>query len=308
MLTADFPPANWSGIGSAVFHQTNALRQLGVEVEVLTRERLAGPHFPLDIRGGDIVHLHSLALAELALELTGRFALPLVYTAHSLIERELGAEARSWAALQQRLFRAADAVIFVSRAEREAVPHVKRAHVLHNGLPPLPSGRYDEDGPVVFAGRYTYSKGLDVVLDLAEVIPRELILAGGHGDSDLERRAASCSVGWLPQDALHALFARAALVLMPSRYEPFGMVALEAMRAGAPLLASEALREVVPAESIVAGNWREAVPRLLGDPARRRAMHESGARHVAEHFDARWLAGELVALLHTVAACERCPT
>jgi glycosyltransferase involved in cell wall biosynthesis len=308
VLTADFPPANWSGIGTAVFHQTNALRQLGVEVEVLTRERLAGARFPLEIRDDDIVHLHSLALAELALELKRRFGLPLVYTAHSVIERELGAGARAWAALQQRVFGVADAVIFVSRAEREAVPELERARVLHNGLPPLPPGSYDEDGPIVFAGRYTHNKGLDIVLDLAERIPREFILAGGHGDADLERRAASRSVGWLAPDALHALLASAAMVLMPSRYEPFGMVALEAMRAGAPLLASDALREVAPPESIVSGDWSEAVSRLLDDRERRRAMHARGALYVAEHFDALTLAGDLLALLHTVDSCRRCST
>lgn len=312
MLTADFPPAHWSGIGIAVFHQTNALRERGVEVEVLTRERLEGVHFPLEVRRGDIVHLHSLALAELALELTRRFELPLVYTAHSLIERELGERAASWAALQQRVFEAADAVIFVSRAEREAAPNVQRAHVVHNGVkrradfsPPSdglkPALRFCPAGPIVFAGRFTRNKGLDIVLDLAESIPREFVLAGGHGDPDLERRAASRSMGWLPHDELHALFARAALVLMPSRYEPFGMVALEAMRAGAPLLASEALREVAMPESIVRGDWRDAVTQLLAQPETLRELHERGPRHVAEHFDASVLAEKLLAILESVA-------
>ena len=151
-MTSDFPPANWSGIGTAVFHQTNALRELGAEVEVLTRERLEGERFPLEVRRDDVVHLHSLSLAELALELVQRFDLPLVYTAHSLIARELGDRAGAWAALQERVFAAADAVIFVSHAERTAAPHVERAQVLHNGVPaPGPLGEYDPNGPIVFA-------------------------------------------------------------------------------------------------------------------------------------------------------------
>lgn len=294
-----------------MFHQVHALRELGVKVEVLTRERLAGERYPLDVRPDDVVHLHSLSLAELALELARRFDLPLVYTAHSLIERELGDRVPAWAALQRRVLDAADAVIFVSRAEREAAPHVKRAHVLHNGVPaPPPPGAYDEDGPLVFAGRFTRNKGLDIILDLAEAIPRPVVLAGGHGDPDLEARAASRSVGWLPPHELQALFARASIVLMPSRYEPFGMVALEAMRAGAPLLASEmgGLGEIVLPESIVRGEWRQAVEQLLGQREKRRELHENGPRHVAAHFDARTLASEALALLHTVATCRRCST
>jgi glycosyltransferase involved in cell wall biosynthesis len=248
-----------------------------------------------------------LSLADLALELTRRFDLPLVYTAHSLIERELGHRAPSWAETQQRVLEAADAVIFVSHAERAAASPVERAHVLHNGvLPAQPPGDYDANGPIVFAGRFTRNKGADIVLDLAGTIPREFVLAGGHGEPDLHLRAASRSVGWLAPDELQALFARAALVVMPSRYEPFGMVALEAMRAGAPLLASEALREVAMPESIVRGDWRDTVLELLGQPERLHELHEKGPRHVAAHFDARALARDALALFDSVAACRRC--
>jgi len=329
-LTADAPPAQWSGIGTAVLHQVQALRALGVEVELLTRERLQGTQFPIAVRGGDLVHLHSLALAELALELTRRHELPLVYTAHSSIERELGTRAPQWAAVQQRVFSGARLILFVSRDERDAaiarMPEIaSRAHVLHNRVPaPPPPGDYDANGPIVFAGRFTATKGFDLVLEIAETLAHELVLAGGHGDRELHERAETLArahprcrlAGWLAQPELERLFASASLVLMPSRYEPFGMVALEAMRAGAPLLASDVggLREIVQPQSggrlvaeLNAFAWREACAQLLADVGERRAMHARGPEFVARHFDVRNHAAALLPLLHTAVACKRWP-
>ena len=321
VLTADYPPAQWSGIGTAVFHQVNALRERGVEVEVLTRERLSAERFPLEVQRDDIVHLHSLALAELALELTRRFQLPLVYTAHSLLARELrdaAVETRQWIELQRRVLDAATRLIFVSRHEHDAaiaaMPELApRAHVLHNGVPsPPPLGAYDADGPIVFAGRFTRVKGFDLVLDLVRQSTWRFVLAGGHGDRDLHEaaqalRGGRCEVtGWLHGDALERLYASASLLLIPSRYEPFGMVAIEAMRLGAPVLASSALQELLPPQSggrcvdeWSTAAWLAACETLLADPAERLAMHERGPLHVASHFDSRKLAPALQRLLHT---------
>lgn len=293
------------------------MRELGVEVEVLTRERLEGTRFPIAVRGDDVVHLHSLSLAELALELTRRHELPLIYTAHSLVAREVGPS--RWSELQQRLFEQASHILFVSHAERDLAPILgERAHVLHNGVPAPPAiDAYDPHGPIVFAGRFTRTKGFDLVLDLVDALPHDFVLAGGHGERDLHARADAlasprCTLaGWLSQPELERLFASASLVVMPSRYEPFGMVALEAMRIGAPLLAAKTggLVEIATPDSggqlVEDGAWRDACARLLANVDERHAMHERGPRHVAAHFDARAQALRLLPLLHTAAACRR---
>jgi glycosyltransferase involved in cell wall biosynthesis len=334
LLTADYPPATWSGIGTAVFHQASALAAIGADARVLTLarveegprvHRLSAERFPIAVEAGDVVLLHSLALAELALELQRRYGLPLVYTAHALVEIELGSVAAPWAAVQRRLFDAADLVIFVSRAEAGAAAEIVpllagRATVLHNGLPaPPPPRAYDPSGPIVFAGRFTRSKGFDLVLDVAAAIGPPFVLAGGHGDADLHRAAAALArdgrcrlAGWLDRAAIEDLFASAALVIMPSRYEPFGMVALEAMRMGAPLLASArgGLTEIVgPPDSggrcvrdLDAPAWIAAARALMSDPAEREALHRHGPAYVARRFDAAARAADLLAIVERMHA------
>jgi glycogen(starch) synthase len=348
ILTSDYPPCSWSGIAAAVREQALALAERGLDVHVITtavssdRERassgvphvhhLARDRFPLEIESGDVVHLHSLALAELAIELTRRFTLPLIYTAHALLEIELDERARDWIALQRKLFATASRVIFVSNAEARSalrlVPELAaRSAVLHNAVapPPEPAHAYDAHGPIVFAGRFTRTKGIDLLLDVVPPIlastRARFVIAGGHGERDLHvalhalarRSPERCSItSWLDQTALETLFAQAALVLMPSRYEPFGMVALEAMRSGAPLLSSTCggLAEIVQpgsggitVEQLDAAAWIDAIQRLLADADLRRRLHALGPPYVARHFDRRVLGFALADLLHTATPC-----
>src|SRR6266481_3531552 len=156
LLTADYPPGVWSGIGASVESQATALAQAGADVHVLVASRsqlpaataagpvlhrLAGPACPVDPRTFDCVHLHSLALSELALEMRRRFAVKLVYTAHSIIQRELvdGPARRFWSRVQLAVMRGSDNVIFLSESERECAlelaPDVgssRRLHVIGN--------------------------------------------------------------------------------------------------------------------------------------------------------------------------------
>jgi glycosyltransferase involved in cell wall biosynthesis len=100
------------------------------------------------------------------------------------------------------------------------------------------------DGPpcVLFAGRLADSKG---VWDAAEAwrrsgLPAPLLFAGtGPRRTELER-AGFTVLGWLDHARLSALYRRAAVVLMPSRWqEPFGIVGLEALTMGTPVAAWE---------------------------------------------------------------------
>lgn len=345
ILTADYPPAVWSGIGSAVEWQARAMAGLGVEVCVIvageggTRRRTPGltvlplspRRFPVDPARFDLVHLHSLSLAELAFELRRRFGLPVVYTLHGLVSAELaeGPQAAFWTAVQARVLALADRVVVLSRADRSALltalPELApRCSVVANGVPPAAPGTFDPrapartEGPVVFAGRFTRSKGVEV---LAEAVPKVLErrrvrfeLAGGHGDTAgraAVRRLRSCGPaacrirGWLGRGELERLFARARMVLVPSLYEPFGLVALEAMRTGAPVLAAAVggLLEVVGPRasggrlvaSAAPDAWAAAVVDLLDRPRLAAALGRRGPSWVSERFSAERAAERLVA-------------
>jgi glycosyltransferase involved in cell wall biosynthesis len=340
-LTADYLPHPWSGIGTAVAGQCQALSDLGVEVHMLAPawaggepgvargvqcHRLGAGRCPVDPARFDVVHLHSLSLAELALEICRRYQLPLVYTAHSLLWEELRevSGAAFWVRVQEQILACAERVVFLTAADREAalarLPGLAgRSAVIPNGIGPAPAAalsRPRSAGPVVFAGRFTRQKGVPLLDALVrELLPThalQFVFAGGHGDDAGERLIAglvadfpqACrQTGWLRREALDDLLGRAALVLMPSEYEPFGLLALEAMRVGAPVLARAVggLREVAGpgsggmlVHSNRAADWREATLRILGDAALRARLSRQGPRWVAERYQPGPLAARLL--------------
>lgn len=160
------------------------------------------------------------------------------------------------------------------------------------------------DGPVVYAGRFTRVRGVDLVLDAAERLAPEgvRVVLVGRPERDaalaarLARLAANGTVEvhpWLPQPALAALFARASAVLVPSRHESFGLAAAEAMACGAPVVAARAgaLPELVadgrtgllvPAGDAAA--LAEAVRALRADPPRARALGAAACAWVRTRY------------------------
>src|SRR5262249_7188052 len=90
-------------------------------------------------------------------------------------------------------------------------------------------------------------------------VPNVRFLVAGSGTHEAELKAQAqrlglsergSFVGWIGDDALHSLYRIADLCVVPSIYEPFGLVALEAMASGCPCIVADTggLREVVPHE------------------------------------------------------------
>lgn len=113
--------------------------------------------------------------------------------------------------------------------------------------------RYAPQGPlIVFSGRLEWEKGVHTLLEAMPVLARQvpaarLVIAGKGGkQSDLQDLARRLSLGrrvefagWLPEVDLHALIAAADIAVVPSLYEPFGLVALEAAALGTPVVVAE---------------------------------------------------------------------
>jgi glycogen(starch) synthase len=106
-----------------------------------------------------------------------------------------------------------------------------------------------------------YEKGFQLALDalpgvIAEVGNVRFLVAGsGTHERELKEQARRLGLweqgsflGWIGDDVLHSLYRIADLCVVPSIYEPFGLVALEAMASGCPCIVADTggLREVVP--------------------------------------------------------------
>ena len=106
---------------------------------------------------------------------------------------------------------------------------------------------------------------------------RFLIAGSGTAEAELKAQAERLGlmehgtfIGWTGDDVLHSLYRIADLCLVPSIYEPFGLVALEAMASGCPCIVADTggLREVVPRGRRVGLRFRASQRALAGADGR----------------------------------------
>lgn len=227
---------------------------------------------------GDIVHSHTWYAnfaGHLASLLHG---VPHVITAHSLEPlrpwkaEQLGGGYRVSSYIEQTAYESAARIIAVSNGMRQdilrAYPQLNpdNVEVVYNGIdsskwqPRIDSDALVELGiepdarSVVFVGRITRQKGLPYFLRAAKELPGDvqLILCAGAPDTpeikaEVEQLVAELSktrkgVIWIPEHLpvakLSAILTNATLFACPSIYEPLGIVNLEAMACGAPVIAT----------------------------------------------------------------------
>src|ERR671939_1856073 len=201
--------------------------------------------------------------------------------------------------------RRADRVIVCSHYMRGQVADVfgldeDGVTVIPNGIDPLdlrPVGDLaalratyaaPEDKLVLLTGRLVYEKGFQLALDALPAVIRRvgrvrfLVAGAGMHRAELEAQARrlrldahGAFLGWIGDDLLRSLYRVSDLCVVPSLYEPFGLVALEAMASGCPCIVADTggLREVVPPGERVGLRFRARDPgslaamaeRLLGD-------------------------------------------
>jgi glycosyltransferase involved in cell wall biosynthesis len=131
---------------------------------------------------------------------------------------------------------------------------------------------------VLAYGRLVHNKGFDLLLRAARDLPVDVRIGGdGVERANLERLASSNPrvqfLGPLSRGRLLKAMSDASVVVMPSRVEPFGIVALEAMASGRPVVASNigGAGEFVEGGILVdphdAGLLSGAISRALDDPS-----------------------------------------
>jgi rhamnosyl/mannosyltransferase len=173
--------------------------------------------------------------------------------------------------------------------------------------------------PSIFAvGRHVYYKGFDVLIRAMRSVDAELWIGGRGPYTESFRQAAQDAgvadrvrfLGFIPDAELIAYYDACDVFCMPSteRAEQFGLVQLEAMHCGKPVVATRLGTgvEYVTLDEVTGllvnpGDEQalaQALNRLLADPALRTRLGEAGRRRVAEEFSVRRMVDKTVALYH----------
>ena len=294
--------------------------------------------------GFDIVHGHDWLVAKAAHRLAARFRVPYLTTIHAT---EYGRH-QGWVdkhpqsyihGVERWMARTADGVITCSHYMRGHVADVyeideARVEVIPNGIDPLDLQPVDdlatlrarfaapEERLVLLVGRLVYEKGFQLALDaLPGIIERVgnvrfLVAGSGTHEAELKRQARDLGLdehgtfmGWIGDDVLHSLYRIADLTVVPSIYEPFGLVALEAMASGCPCIVADTggLREVVPNHDVGLrfrsrdpASLAQMVERVLTDDALRDRLVTEASEHVLR-FDWADVARQTIAVYEGLA-------
>jgi glycogen(starch) synthase len=294
-------------------------------VEQMNADMLAAAEALTQEHSYDLVHGHDWLVANAAAALAERIGVPYVTTIHAT---EHGRH-QGWVdkppqshihAVERWMAHRADAVIVCSHYMRGHVADIfdideRRAVVIPNGVDPSelqPSGNLaalraqfaaPHEKLVLLVGRLVYEKGFQLALDalpgVIESVGNVRFLVAGSGTHEAELRAQAqrlglsgdgTFLGWIGDDVLHSLYRIADLCVVPSIYEPFGLVALEAMASGCPCIVADTggLREVVPVGERVglrfnggdAEHLGVMIERLLVDEQLRDRLVAEASEHV----------------------------
>jgi len=276
----------------------------------------------------DVVHAHDWLVAQSAVTLAQVTGRPIVATIHAT---EAGRHQgwlpeplnRAIHSVERWLVHEAAAIITCSTFMRDEVTTLfeiptRRVAVVPNGIDELDwsstptaraaaRARIPGDGPLLaFAGRLVHEKGLQTLLSALPRLRRRhpglrLVVAGtGPYEAVLRERAKALRVaravtwlGFVPAGELAPLLGAADVAVVPSLYEPFGLVAIEAVAAGVAVVVAETggLRDLIATDvasaSFAPGEVEglvTAVSGLLSEPiaADRRAVQ--AARTVRRDF------------------------
>jgi glycosyltransferase involved in cell wall biosynthesis len=311
VLTTSYPRYPGDAVGRFVADAVEHVRTRGIDVDVVGPEQFR--HFGIAYGHGvvgnlrrrpwlalfapallasferaarrtdaDLLHAHWIPAGWVAAR-TGRPYVVQVWGTDVELFRRVPRVARA-------VLRRARLVIAASSALADAAGALgaKDVRVIPSGIDIPPDvGEEAEPPEVLYAGRLSEEKG---VLELVEAAhDLNLVVAG---DGPLRGRVPQAR-GFVPNDELQLLYARAAVVACPSRREGFGVACLEAMAHARPVVASAVggLRDLVvdgetgllvPPRDPEA--LRSALERLLGDRELRLRLGAAGRERARERF------------------------
>jgi rhamnosyl/mannosyltransferase len=283
--------------------------------------------------GADVVHLHHPNPTGVLSYLASGSRAPLVVTYHSDIVRQRVLRTLFWP-VQHRFLRRAHAIIASSPDYAASSPvlrrHADRVRVIPFGIRPDDAGTPDPatvamlreryGARVVLAvGRLVYYKGFDYLVRAMDSVDGHLVIVGdGPMHRELERLAAEQGIAGRVTlagrvDSVASHYAAADVFALPAtaRSEAFGLVQLEAMAAGLPVVNTQIPSGVpfvsrdgqtgltVPPRDPAA--LAAALTRLLDDVGLRTRLGRAARERVSTEFSAERMARDTLALYHEAA-------
>jgi glycogen(starch) synthase len=291
----------------------------------------------------DVVHAHDWLVAWAGDDLRALWNVPLLATIHATEKgrnrghvppgQPSGINSVEW----WLTYQAATVIACSHFMEREIVDAFSlprdKVHVVPNGVdaapwaPPPGTQRAPDDPFVVTWGRIQYEKGFQTVVEALPMLrhrfPRLRVVIAGRGThlGELESLAVRLGVnhmvrfaGFVPDDELKHLLHTCSCAVIPSLYEPFGIVALEALAAGAPLVAaaSGGLVEVLDGTGAGllyppgdANALAHALERMLTDPTVAAESQAAGAVLASETYSWDAVAAATIPVYERVIATAR---
>jgi alpha-maltose-1-phosphate synthase len=318
------------------------------------------------LSGVDVVHTHTWYASMAGFWAKKLYNVPFVLTTHSLEPlrgwkaEQLGSGYAMSSWIERTAMLDADAVIAVSNGTKQDILRVypvpeERIHVIYNGIDldeyqktantsALESFGVDVSVPyVLFVGRITRQKGVTHLVDAIRYLPpdTQVVLCAGAPDTPElaaemrqkvdEARAFNPRIVWIEKmvskPEVIQLYSHARVFCCPSVYEPFGIINLEAMACGAPVVASATggiLEVVVDNETGFLAPFEQdpntsfptkpdqfardlaaKLSALLADPEKCRRFGAAGRKRVEEHFSWTAIADRTIELYQSLIDAKK---
>ncbi len=249
------PAAQRGSIASSIDCVVETYQRTGRDLRSILALALA-IRATIKLHDPDVVHLHSSFAGAIGRLIIRRSRTRVVYCAHcwAFDRPQQTVATRLYAFLERKLSRRADAIVNISPHEG---PLLRRAGIPLDNTKLIVSGIKDVTSPpdtdtpppagpmrLLFVGRLDSQKGVDLLLrDYASLKPGRatLSLVGAKivDSRDLTIPPDVKLMGWVPREALTAMFAEFDAVVMPSRWEGMPLLAIEVLRSGRPLMCSD---------------------------------------------------------------------
>ncbi|EHQ87548.1 glycosyltransferase [Desulfosporosinus youngiae DSM 17734] len=295
-----------------------------IKADVICKE------FPEICQGWDVIHCHAINFTPLAYTLS-QGVIPIVYSVYSFLRKELGdrpePDLQAQFKIQEELLMRCQRIQLISQSERQYLAsrfpdYLPKTKVIPLGIT-IPSERWIQGNTnqFLYVGRLLDYKGIEDLIRAVSIRHQSgrrihLNVVGKGTDSyegflkqlvqSLQLEAYVHFQGRVSSSEVWRWMARSTALVIPSLREAYGLVALEGMAIGTPVIASNAggLAEVVPntcAITFEAGNvaqLSEALASILDNPLLQKSLSIKGCQN-ALRFEWSKLAPNYLALLES---------